>query len=83
MTTLHDGLEDDVDPGEPIAELADFREQASGDLLGRIRRSLQRRSLSSQLMTLSWGGVGEVFQELLELIYSFIEPRENRRDEEK
>lgn len=82
MTDRDDDIVDDVDPGEPIAELADFREHASGDLLGRIRRSLQRRSLSAQIAGFSWGAVGTVVQEFLEFIYSFIEPRDDRRDEE-
>lgn len=82
MNAREDGADDDIDVGEPITELADFRERASGDLLGRIRRSLQRRSLGSQLATLSWGGIGTVLQELLEFLFSFIEPRDKRRDEE-
>ena len=43
----------EIDPGEPVAQLAGFEQATSTGLLGRIRRSIQRRSTVAQLTTFS------------------------------
>lgn len=63
----------DEDLGEPIAELRGFEEAPSVGFLGRVVRSLRRRSLGSQLATLSWTAMGEVFLEFLKLIHSMFQ----------
>lgn len=39
---------DDVDPGEPIAELAGFEYDVSVSLLDRIRRTIGRRTTAAR-----------------------------------
>ena len=41
------------DPGEPIPALAELEHHASGDLLSRIRGSIQRRTVLGQLSSFS------------------------------
>lgn len=61
---------DPNDLGEPIAELALLEEVPSSGFVGRLINVLRRRSLSSQLATLGWTGLGEVFTEFLKMIMS-------------
>ena len=70
-----DGVPPDVDEdlGEPIAELSGYEERPSGGFLGRVVRSLQRRTLGSQLATLTWTAMGEVFLEFLKVIHSLFQ----------
>lgn len=65
--------EADEDLGEPIAELQGYAEAAPVGLFGRIVRSLQRRALGSQVATLSWTAMGEVFMEFLKMIHSMFQ----------
>jgi hypothetical protein len=44
---------EEVDPGEPIAELANFDHEASTGLLTRVRRAIQRRTTVAQLTSFS------------------------------
>jgi hypothetical protein len=39
---------EEVDPGEPITELANFDHDASTGLLTRVRRAIQRRTTVAQ-----------------------------------
>ena len=39
----------EIDPGEPLAELARFEHDVSNDFLRRIRRSVQRRTTTRHL----------------------------------
>jgi hypothetical protein len=40
---------EEIDPGEPLAELARLEHDVSNDLLVRIRRSVQRRTTTRHL----------------------------------
>ena len=40
---------EEIDPGEPIAELAHFEQDISSDLIVRTRRAIQRRTVVGQL----------------------------------
>ena len=75
-----EGLED---LGDPIAELRGFEELPSPGFQGRVVRSLRRRDLSSQLVTLSWTGLGQVFLELLNMVFSLFEPGASDEREER
>ncbi|MBC8425806.1 hypothetical protein H8E07_16955 [bacterium] len=46
---------DDIDPGEPIAELAALRETPADGFLDRVRHSVQRRLLVAQAADFSLG----------------------------
>jgi hypothetical protein len=41
-------VDEEFDPGEPIAELAQFEQDTSSDLVVRTRRSIQRRTVVGQ-----------------------------------
>ena len=43
------GVGEEIDPGEPIAELAHFEQDTSSDLIVRTRRAIQRRTVVGQL----------------------------------
>jgi hypothetical protein len=43
----------EIDPGEPIPQLAKFEHETSTGLIARIRRSIQRRSTVAQITTFS------------------------------
>jgi hypothetical protein len=58
---MEDGEE--VDPGEPIAVLAEFEHEASTGLLTRIRRTIQRRTAAAQLTSFSWNAPLAVLRE--------------------
>jgi hypothetical protein len=45
--------EEDIDPGEPIAALAKFEHDTSSRLVGRVRRTIQRRAAAGQLTSFS------------------------------
>lgn len=70
--------DDDLDPGatedlgEPIEQLSGYQEQVSAGFMGRVLRTLGRRSLGSQFATLGWTAMGEVLLEFLKAIYSLF-----------
>lgn len=45
---------DDVDPGEPIADLAAFEEETDAGFVPRLRGRINRRMLGAQAMDLSF-----------------------------
>ena len=71
----------DEDLGDPIAELRDLQEPVSAGFMGRVVRSLRRRSLGSQLATLSWTAMGEVFLEFIKVIHTLLQPRNSDQGE--
>ena len=42
-------LSEEIDPGEPIAALAQFENDTSGDLIVRTRRTIHRRATAAHL----------------------------------
>ena len=68
--TPYDGLQDELDAelGRPIAELLDLDVDPDPGLVRRVLGSIRRRDLTSQLATLWWSGVAEMFSEILQLI---------------
>lgn len=63
---------DDPELGEPIAALADLAIDAGPGLVGRIRRSIQRRLFVSHVADLSWSGPRSVLTEFLRLIFEMF-----------
>ncbi len=76
----NDTTDDTDDLGEPIAELGQLAEAPSAGFLERLRRSLQRRSLGSQLASLGWSGLGAVLLEFLRMIYALFENKPTDTD---
>jgi hypothetical protein len=46
--------EEEVDPGEPVTELAAFEHDVSAALLSRIRHAIRRRTTASQLTSFAY-----------------------------
>lgn len=58
--------------GSPIGELADIRVPASTGFFGRVRGSIERRRLGSDLTDLSWNGLISVVLEFIDLAAQMI-----------
>ena len=80
-TTPNPQDEVDVDPGEPVDSLANFEHGASDDFLGRIRRSIQRRTTASQIATFSWDIPFVVFLEFWITLADHLFPKHARKDQ--
>lgn len=74
-----DDLLDDL--GDPIEELAEYTVTPSAGFLGRLRNTLRRRDLGSQVATLSWTGLGTVVLEFFRMIFSIVEPDDHGEGE--
>jgi hypothetical protein len=70
----------EVDPGEPIRQLAKFEHQASTGLLVRIRRAIQRRSTVAQLTSFSASVPLVVLREFWLILIEQIGPKSPRKD---
>ncbi len=68
------GPQDPAEPemGAPIGELAELREPASAGFFGRIRGSIDRRRLGSELTDLSWQGLLTVLLEFVDLAMQMV-----------
>lgn len=45
---------EEVDPGEPVTELAAFEQAVSARLISRIRHAIQRRTTAAQLTSFAF-----------------------------
>lgn len=45
---------EEIDPGEPVAELAGFEHDVSGRFMSRIRHAIQRRTTAAQLTSFAF-----------------------------
>ena len=70
----NDGVrpEADLDLGEPIHELAELVEVPTAGFAGRVRNSILRRGLTSDLMDYAWTGPLRVFWEYLEMLFGIL-----------
>ncbi len=72
---------EDVDPGQPIAELAGFEYDVSGSLLGRIRRSIGRRTAAAQVTSFAMDMPSLIFKEFWQLFVQIFDSKKPpRRD---
>ncbi|MDH3207328.1 MAG: hypothetical protein OEO79_12075 [Gemmatimonadota bacterium] len=67
------------DLGDPIDALRDHSEAVELGFVGRVVRSVRRRSLGSHLATLVWSAMGQVLVEFLEIVYSLFESHDGDR----
>ena len=75
--------QDDADLGAPIAALAQLAEEPEQGFLARVRRRIQRRSLTAQLFDLSCLAPILVFFEYLNLILQAVLGGKNSSDNSK
>jgi hypothetical protein len=71
---------EEIDPGEPIAQLARFEQETSSGLIARIRRSIQRRSTVAQLTTFSASVPMVVLKEFWLILIGQFGQRSARKD---
>jgi hypothetical protein len=71
---------EDVDPGEPITELAGFEHDVSSALLSRIRRAIQRRTAASQLTSFAFYLPMVLLKELWLMMMSQFESKRVGKD---
>ena len=62
----------DVDPGEPISELADLAEDPPPGFLSRLSRRIDIKVLGTQLIDLGRSGVGSFFSFYWNLLTSLL-----------
>jgi hypothetical protein len=72
---------EEVDPGEPIAGLAQFDHDASSGLLPRVRRAIQRRTTVAQLASFSAGAPVVVLRELWLILHEQLSAKSLRKDD--
>lgn len=75
--------DNDVDPGAPVDMLADFQYAPSSSFLGRVRRSIQRRTTASQVVSFSWNVPLLVFREFWQLLAEQFFPRSAGKDHQQ
>jgi len=74
---------DAIDTGEPIEVLRTVAVAPRPGFMGRIRSSIQRRSLGSQFADLSWKAITTVLLEYLSLAFGLVTtPGRNHRGSE-
>jgi len=74
-----EGPEEGEDLGEPIDALRDYDEAVDVGFVGRVMRSVRRRSLGSHLATFVWSAMGQAVLEFLDIVYSLFESRDGDR----
>ena len=62
----------DIDPGEPIAELAELAEEPRADFVERLWGRIERRQLGGQLTEMTWKGAISVLAEYLEMVLQLL-----------
>jgi hypothetical protein len=73
-------LDQDIDPGEPIASLAGFGHEASSGFLSRFRRAIQRRTMVGQLTTFTTSTPLVVLMEFWLILMDQFSPKSTRKD---
>jgi hypothetical protein len=74
---------EEVDPGQPIDALSGFEYDASSSLLSRIRRTIQRRTAVSQIVSFSWGASLLVLLEFWLALADTLFPKSNGKDQRR
>jgi hypothetical protein len=64
----------DIDPGEPVAQLAGWEEESSELFLNLVRRKIYRRSATSHFACFTWDVPGMLLREFLEFLVHLLNP---------
>jgi hypothetical protein len=68
MTDEPHGNGADQDAGEPVEMLRNFQEDVSPEFLGRVHRSIHRRTVAAQVADFSWRTPGMILLELSKML---------------
>jgi hypothetical protein len=79
MTERAVPLDDDIDPGEPVLELRDWRLAESPGFVHRVERRVERRRLSSEFVNLARFATTGLFSVFLDLLGAIL-PRARSDD---
>jgi hypothetical protein len=74
---------EDIDPGEPVAELAGFEHDVSARLMSRIRHAIQRRVTAAQLTSFAVDLPLVVLKELWLMMVGQFDSRKVEKDGQK
>lgn len=69
---MNDEDTNDAETGEPIAELADLGAEVRSGFVGRVRRRIDRRELTGQLLGFSWTAPFTILIEFLGMIFEML-----------
>jgi hypothetical protein len=71
---------EEVDPGEPVTELAAFEHDVSSRLISRIRHSIQRRTTAAQLTSFAFHLPLVLLKELWLMMMGQFDSKQVERD---
>lgn len=66
---------------EPVAELRDLELEPRSDLPQRVRRGIERRFFTRDLMTLSWTGIASFAMEWLSMLFTGLMSQQKQKEE--
>jgi hypothetical protein len=73
-------IDPEIDPGEPVPQLAKFEYETSPGLMSRIRRAIHRRSAVAQLTSFSASIPLVVLKEFWLILIELLGPKAARKD---
>jgi hypothetical protein len=74
---------EEVDPGEPVTELAGFEHDVSARLISRIRNAIQRRTTAAQFTSFAFDLPLVVLKELWLMLVGQLDSTKVERDARK
>jgi hypothetical protein len=74
---------EEIDPGEPVAELAGFEHDVSARFMSRIRHAIQRRTTGAQLTSFAFDLPLVVLKELWLMLVGQIDSMKIEKDARK
>ena len=67
----------DVDPGQPVRSLSELEVQPSAGFLDRLRNKIDRRSVTSQFLSVTWYLPKLVLLEFVTIVFYFLRPADD------
>jgi hypothetical protein len=74
---------EDIDPGQPVAELAGFEHDVSARFMSRIRHAIQRRTTAAQLTSFAFDLPLVVLKELWLMLVGQFDSVKVEKDSQK
>jgi hypothetical protein len=74
---------EEVDPGEPVTELAGFEHDVSARFMSRIRGAIQRRTTAAQLTSFAFDLPLVLLKELWLMMVGQLDPTKVEKDARK
>jgi hypothetical protein len=67
----------DVDPGRPVRGLGELEIEPSAGFLHRLRNKIERRSATSQFLSVTWYLPKLVLLEFVTIVFYFLRPADD------